>query len=282
MMDIFYSIVNYGLEHTEKLPYSKFKHSYRLPIEYHFDEDLTVEYVSKYWILSVPIAIFYLIGIFQLKSFMNKRKPYKLNHLLTLWNGLLAIFSFIGLYRISEEVFFVTKNEGIYTSICQSFSVGSVSAFWYIFFGLSKFIELGDTILLALKKRHLTFLHCYHHAIVLVYTWQSGSEQIGAGRWFIWMNFLAHSLMYTYFTAMSLNIKWVKKYAFYVTTVQILQMIIGIVISTSTYFIKTFTKHKCQQSYFNLYFCFSIYLSFAILFVRFFVKAYYSKKVKTN
>ncbi|CEF64178.1 Elongation of very long chain fatty acids protein [Strongyloides ratti] len=219
-MNYINKIINLESYENDKIPNSKFIHSYRMPFEDFLDEKYISELVSKYWILTIPLAILYLFGIFILKSFMKDRKPYKLTWIQPFWNGILAIFSFIGLIRISEEMFFVIKDE----------------AYWYFFFAFSKFIELGDTIILVLKKKKLTLLHCYHHAIVLIYTWQSGAEQIGAGRWFIWMNFLAHSLMYTYFTTMSFNIKLLKKYACYITSIQILQMFVGMIISLNAFY----------------------------------------------
>uniref|UniRef100_A0A0N5BTS6 Elongation of very long chain fatty acids protein n=1 Tax=Strongyloides papillosus TaxID=174720 RepID=A0A0N5BTS6_STREA len=280
-MEYFEFISNLGVNEMENIPNSKFEHGYRMPIESYFDPHHAAAFVTKYWALTIPIGILYVITVFTLQSLMKDKKPYNLSWIEPLWNGLLAIFSFIGLIRISEDMFYTLKDEGIYASVCHSFHADTVSASWYLFFAFSKFMELGDTLLLVLKKKKLTFLHCYHHAIVLVYTSQSGAEQIGAGRWYMWMNFLAHSLMYTYFTVMSLNMRSIKKYACYVTSIQTLQMFIGIIISGSVYFVKRYTKYRCKQTYFNLYFCFTIYLSFAFLFVKFFVNSYYRKKIKT-
>ena len=46
-----------------------------------------------------------------------------------------------------------------------------VSGFWATMFVLSKVPELGDTIFIVLRKQPLIFLHWYHHATVLVYSW---------------------------------------------------------------------------------------------------------------
>uniref|UniRef100_A0AAF5D2V3 Elongation of very long chain fatty acids protein n=1 Tax=Strongyloides stercoralis TaxID=6248 RepID=A0AAF5D2V3_STRER len=265
-MNYFNSFLNCEDCDIDDIPNSKFHHKYRMFFEDWLDESYISKLVSKYWMLSIFLAIFYLFGIIKLQSFMKKKQPYKLTYIQPLWNGILAIFSFIGLIRISEEMFFVLKDE----------------AYWYFYFAVSKIFELGDTVLLVLKKKNLIFLHCYHHIVVLIYTWQSGAEQIGAGRWFIWMNFFAHTLMYTYFTIMSFNYRLIKKYAHYLTCIQILQMFVGITISGSVYFIRKYTQYKCKQTYYNLYFCFTIYLSFALLFVKFFIHSYYTKKVKTN
>lgn len=56
--------------------------------------------------------------------------------------------------------------------VCNSFIIqNKVSGFWTTMFVLSKVPELGDTIFIVLRKQPLIFLHWYHHATVLVYSW---------------------------------------------------------------------------------------------------------------
>lgn len=52
-----------------------------------------------------------------------------------------------------------------------SYEYDKVAAFWGTLFSLSKVIELGDTAFIILRKQPLIFLHYYHHATVLIYTW---------------------------------------------------------------------------------------------------------------
>uniref|UniRef100_A0AC35U181 Elongation of very long chain fatty acids protein n=1 Tax=Rhabditophanes sp. KR3021 TaxID=114890 RepID=A0AC35U181_9BILA len=262
-------------------PRTTYQHYFVLPFEKGLDPITISYYIKTYWSVTIPLAVLYLIGIFSLKAWMRKREAMPLKSISTKWNGLLALFSILGLIRTTEEFFFTVKDQGLTASICNPFTNDSVSAYWFLFFAVSKFFELGDTLLLALKKRHLSFLHCYHHAIVLVYVWQSGADEIASGRVFLWLNFLCHSLMYSYFVLHSLNYKC-KPLAIYVTTVQIAQMIIGLITSICVFYIKTFTPTPCQQSTFNLYFCFSIYLSFAFLFIKFFFNAYCQKQDKVK
>jgi hypothetical protein len=39
----------------------------------------------------------------------------------------------------------------------------------------------------------------YHHMTVLFYSWYSYADYISPARWFVVMNYLVHSLMYTYY-----------------------------------------------------------------------------------
>uniref|UniRef100_A0A1I7YEG4 Elongation of very long chain fatty acids protein n=1 Tax=Steinernema glaseri TaxID=37863 RepID=A0A1I7YEG4_9BILA len=80
--------------------------------------------------------------------------------------------------------------------------------------------------------------------------------------------------MYTYFAITSLGIRVHRRVAALVTLVQTSQMLAGIGITLFVFYIKTQTKVKCQQSFGNLNLAFAIYLSFAFLFIRFFIQSY--------
>ena len=101
----------------------------------------------------------------------------------------------------------------------------------------------------------------------------SGAEHTAAGRWFIWMNFLAHSFMYTYYAIVASGHKPPRYVSVCVTTVQTTQMLVGVCLSILVFHYKTMDL-PCQQSFENLYLAFIIYVTFAFLFIRFFVNAY--------
>ena len=65
--------------------------------------------------------------------------------------------------------------------------------------------ELGDTIFIVLRKQKLIFLHWYHHITVLIYCWYSFSQYTAPARWFVVMNFIVHSIMYTYYAFRALR-----------------------------------------------------------------------------
>ncbi|KHJ77914.1 GNS1/SUR4 family protein [Oesophagostomum dentatum] len=74
-------------------------------------------------------------------------------------------------------------------------------------------VELGDTLFIVLRKKPLIFLHYYHHSAVLIYTLHSTAEHSNPGRTFVFMNYLAHSCMYTYYALVTYGFrlpKWVR------------------------------------------------------------------------
>ena len=95
---------------------------------------------------------------------------------------------------------------------------------WVAWFGLSKVAELGDTIFLVLRKRPLTFLHVYHHCTVLVFTWYLCGQMAQTGRWFSTMNFLIHSIMYSYYALQVL--RWFRFPKTISVTITFLQVIL--------------------------------------------------------
>lgn len=56
-----------------------------------------------------------------------------------------------------------------------------------------------------LRKQKLIFLHWYHHITVLIYCWYSFSQYTAPARWFVVMNFVVHSIMYTYYAFRALR-----------------------------------------------------------------------------
>ncbi|PIC47500.1 hypothetical protein B9Z55_006838 [Caenorhabditis nigoni] len=104
-------------------------------------------------------------------------------------------------------------------------------------------------------------------------------ELTAPGRWFIFMNYLVHSIMYTYYAVTSVGYRLPKLVSMTVTFLQTLQMLIGVSISCIVLYLKL-NGEMCQQSYDNLALSFGIYASFLVLFSSFFNNAYLVKKDK--
>ncbi|CAD5215273.1 unnamed protein product [Bursaphelenchus xylophilus] len=208
---------------------------------------------------------------------MKNKKPYKPRSYLISWNVGLAVFSMMGTIRMASEFFFVLSTRDFKDSVCLAINPTDISALWACLFVVSKVFELVDTLFLILKKKPVIFLHWYHHAIVLVYCWHSAIMLTAASRWFIMMNYAVHSVMYTYYGLTAYGLRFPKLISMSITTLQTVQMIVGVYISCYVALVKWYYHDVCHQSDSNLLFCFGIYLSFAVLFMNFFIKSYLSK-----
>jgi TM2 domain-containing membrane protein YozV len=86
----------------------------------------------------------YLGIIFGLKRLMRDRAPVKAQAILVSWNLFLAIFSFMGFFRVSQELTGIWKEpNGFHKSLCVREGRGMATDYWGLLFLLSKFIELG-------------------------------------------------------------------------------------------------------------------------------------------
>jgi len=262
--------------------HSNYEYRFALPFERVDDPVGMTMIFQRYWQHSITVSIIYYLLIRAIQWAMTDRKPFELKKTLFWWNAALAVFSIVGLMRFSEDLLHSLFSHGLSYAVCYSCHPNGVAAFWSLLFAISKFIELGDTLFIVLRKRPLIFLHYYHHAAVLVYTLHSGAEHTAAGRAFISMNFLAHSCMYSYYTAKAASIRVPTWIQMTVTVIQTTQMLGGVATSIHVLRLKLQDKMPCQQSYGNLALAFVIYITFAILFVQFFVNTYRRKKQKTD
>eukprot|EP01046_Picozoa_sp_COSAG06_P001728 COSAG06_NODE_58_length_27483_cov_37.992989_11_plen_334_part_00 len=91
--------------------------------------------------------------------------------------------------------------------------IGSTLGYWSYIYYLSKFYEMLDTVVLALKKRPLEFLQMYHHAsiVMLCWSWLQGGWTL---HWYgMVCNTTVHTFMYYYFAQQTLKRRvWWKKY----------------------------------------------------------------------
>lgn len=245
--------------------------------EKNFDEPSFHSWMLANWSLSFWYAGAYIVLIFGSKYYMNKRPRFEIRALLALWSSILGVFSVFGAARTIPEFVHVLQNFGFEHSMCNpSFYHGPV-AFWCCMFTISKVFELGDTIFIVLRKQQLIFLHWYHHVTVLIYVWYTYSERAAPGRWFMVMNYTVHSFMYTYYALRAMRINIPKFVNIVITSMQLIQMIVGSAVNLWTYQLKV-QGHHCQQSYSNLQCSLLMYLSYFILFIYFFYNAYLKPK----
>lgn len=135
-----------------------------------------------------------------------------------------------------------------------------------------------DTLFIVLRKQELIFLHWYHHATVLIYCWYSYKDLQSTGRWFMTMNYLVHSIMYTYYAFRAMRFKIPRFVSKLITSCQIIQMVIGLYVNYTAYVVKsTMPSVSCHTNFSTIILGTVMYLSYFILFANFFAKAYLMK-----
>lgn len=147
-------------------------------------------------------------------------------------------------------------------------------------FYISKYFELFDTVLLVLQKKRVIFLHWFHHVTVLLYCAHAWSSPAPGGVWFATINLTVHTIMYAYYFLASIRLHHViAPYAWFITVLQILQMIMGT-------FIAVYTSYKfqmgdgCDTTIAHSQLTLGMYFTYLILFSNFFIQRYVFKNHK--
>lgn len=251
-------------------------YSYIFNFESDFIHQETRTWMQDNWTKGFYYCGIYMILIFGGQYLMQNRPRFELRGVLVLWNTLLATFSVVGATRTVPELLTTLSHHGLYHSICvPSFiELDKVCGFWTWMFVLSKLPELGDTIFIVLRKQPLIFLHWYHHITVLLYSWFSYAEYTASARWFITMNYCVHSVMYTYYALRAMRYNPPRQLAMVITTLQLLQMIIGCMVNLRAHQLVQ-SQAECHITPLNIKLSIAMYLSYFVLFARFFYKSYF-------
>jgi elongation of very long chain fatty acids protein 6 len=213
-------------------PWMKWTYS---ELEMVFNPRPWVYFAADYFWLAIGLCALYALGIEFGRMAMKNREPFGLRGALIWWNALLAVFSIAGTLRTLPHLLHNIFVEGFEYSICApaevSYGCGG-TGFWTALFIFSKVPELGDTLFLVLRKRPVQFLHWYHHISVLLYAWWSYATRSSAGLWFIAVNYLTHAVMYSYYAYTAAGGRN-ESVAFAITTLQISQMVVGLIVCFS-------------------------------------------------
>jgi len=166
----------------------------------------------------------YYAIIFILWVYMKNKNGYSLSVAFTIHNIILCIWSFVMCFGMITDIIPMVQQNGIFWLVCDDKNVKVMKGrlwYWAYIYYLSKYYELFDTILLVLKKKPLTFLHVYHHSIIVVLSWSWLQGDWPLCWWGIAFNTLIHIIMYYYYAASIWGYKfWWKKY---ITSLQLTQ-----------------------------------------------------------
>ncbi|XP_015238966.1 elongation of very long chain fatty acids protein 6-like [Cyprinodon tularosa] len=241
--------------------------------ERRFDETQALEWMQANWRTSFIFCSLYAALVFGGRLFMRERPKLHLRRPLALWSLSLAIFSIIGAIRTGTYMMHVLSSSGFKQSVCDiSFYSAPITKFWAYAFAISKAPELGDTAFIILRKQRLIFLHWYHHITVLIYSWFSYKDQVAGGGWFMTMNYMVHSIMYTYYAARAAGLQVPRLCAMIITAAQILQMAMGLTVLGLVY--HWIHDVHCPSNMDNIMWGSLMYFSYLVLFASFFYNNY--------
>nr|AKE92956.1 elongation of very long-chain fatty acids protein [Sepia officinalis] len=224
----------------------------------------------KVWCLTASYILFVIYG----PKYMQNRKAYDLRIFMIVYNLAMVVLS---LYMFIE-IILSTQSLG-YRVVCAPYTKLSIQnpkemrlakVLWWYFF--SKAVELMDTVLMILRKKHdqVSFLHVFHHATMLNIWWWVMMFIPGGLSWFgACLNCFIHIVMYTYYglsAVPSLKGKlWWKKY---ITKLQLIQFCITFGHSANS------IRVQCDFPRWGQYLLTGYMIIMVILFSNFYIQAY--------
>lgn len=180
-----------------------------------------------WWSGPIFFTIFYLSVVFFGTKYMASRKPFSIKPYIFTYNLYQCILNLWTVIAMWYEVY----SNPIFTGAWGNVNVPGKQSFWIGFLIWvhynNKFVELLDTLWMILRKKNnqISFLHCYHH-VLLIWAWflvckieTGGDCYFGAS-----VNSFIHVIMYGYYTLALLNVPcpWKK----WITSCQMIQFCI--------------------------------------------------------
>lgn len=233
------------------------------------------------WPVVTTALASYLAIIFGIREIMKDRSPQRLNTLFRIHNVFLSVGSLILLVLMMEEVGSIwLTNTTVYGTMCDETSWTERLEFYYMINYYFKYIELFDTVFLALKKKPLAFLHVFHHSATALLCFVQLNGKTSVSWVVISLNLAVHVIMYYYYFATAGGAKiWWKKY---LTSMQIIQFIIDIVIvyfGTYQHYAATHYHHlphwsNCAGTETAALFGCGLLTTYLGLFINFYIQTY--------
>lgn len=176
------------------------------------------------WIPPIVFTVLYLFMVFVGRKWMDSRNEFKIKPYIFTYNLYQCLLNVWCVAGACHEV----ATNPIFTGIWGNYSVKGPASFRISFLIWvhynNKYVELLDTVWMVLRKKNnqISFLHCYHH-VLLIWAWflvckidTGGDCYFGAT-----VNSFIHIIMYGYYTMALLGIScpWKK----WITTCQMIQ-----------------------------------------------------------
>lgn len=194
-----------------------------------FNWTTTVYHSMEEWSwLWVLVNTMYLPTIFCIQHLKIKENIYCvrfIRYLWVLWNGSLALFSMFGSYYTFYGVKSILINGDCQWNQGNLAWLNNEPGKWVYYLILSKMVELGDTVFLAILGKPIPFLHWYHH---LLTSSMCILHLNNIKPWYVvgtFINYSIHSVMYIYYMCSAAGYYWNRKWAQRITFIQTSQMV---------------------------------------------------------
>lgn len=193
--------------------------------------------IKEVWLIApITASIVYPIVVLGGKKIMESYKPFDIQQYMFIYNLYQVLLNIWTVYEMCLEV---------YTNPWYTFKYGFLpwghhSQPGYAGFRIqylvwihynNKFVELLDTLWMVLKKnnKQISFLHCYHHMLLIWVWFHCCMVDPGGEAWFgACINSLIHVYMYGYYTLSLLKFP-VGFMKIYMTSCQMLQFVICLI-----------------------------------------------------
>jgi len=185
------------------------------------------EPVKRVWISGpITFSVIYLLTIYFGKRFMANREELKIKPYIFIYNLYQCVLNAWCVYAMITEVRTNPWFTGMWGNTPQPGAAGfRITCLVWIHYN-NKYIELLDTLWMILRKKNnqISFLHCYHH-LLLIWAWYlcctietGGDCYFGAT-----VNSFIHVIMYGYYTLALVGIPcpWKK----WITNCQMIQFV---------------------------------------------------------
>ena len=249
-------------------------------LETRFSLEASKRWMDRNYMMPVYITLLYVAAIFTGRWYMRDKVAFNLRSILVFWNTGLAIFSALGFYALTPQFVKLLIQEGLAFGVCicvKQLLAEPSTCLWGFLFTVFKMVELGDTAMVILRKTPLKFLHWYHHATVLVFSWWIYGKQPAVGYWFSVLNYGVHTIMYTYFAVKASGYQiplWISPC---ITTLQMLQFFTSLGCILYAYYLKS-NGFVCALDEQVFYISMGVYASYFLLFAHFFYHRYCGKQ----
>ncbi|SPP82833.1 elongation of very long chain fatty acids protein F-like isoform X1 [Drosophila guanche] len=240
-----------------------------------------VPLLGSHWPILTIVAVYLLFTLKVGRKLMENREPFDLRGVIKVYNIVQILYN--GIMLVSSLLFMLnTYDLKCVTNLPMDHEWKNTERWLTYSYFLNKILDLLDTIFFVLRKKHghLTFLHIFHHSIMpyICFTYIRFYGHGGHGFFLCFFNVSVHVFMYTYYYIsvhkdVQANL-WFKKY---ITIVQLTQFFIILV-----HCIYTLRQPNCNASRNLPVFGALVSITFIILFLNFYVRAYIMPKKKAS